>query len=273
MAKSEDQRILVWCNSTENIQQTIFDAAIFAMKLRKELCFFANYKNKKEESTFKERINSYASTVKQDIPQMEVSTLLLEGKLHPMMKDLGEKYNAIMLCCGGKFNRKLLKAFYHSGFPFYFSRKNSSQNNRLHKILIPIDFRNSTKDSVLWGSYLGRFNQSEITLLCAKDNDGELYQKVAGIKQSTEKLYRQFSFKYRFQSGKAGSWKIHNEAVRNSAKYDLLIFTGSLNATLPDQIIGPFERRMINKCKETPVLVINPQLEMYMVCCTDNRNE
>lgn len=272
MAKSEDQRILVWCNSTENIQQTIFDAAIFALTLRKGLCFFANYTSKKEEAIFKERINSFAATTKEDIPQMEVSTLILEGKLHNMMKELGEKYNAIMLCSGGKFGGKLLKAFYRSGFPFFFSRKSSSLNNRLRNILIPIDFRNSTKDSVLWGSYLGRFNQSEITLLCAKDNDGELHQKVAGIKQSAEKLYRQFSFKYRFQNGKVGSWKIHNEAVRDSSKYDLLIFTGSLNTTLPDQIIGPFEKRMVNKCKDTPVLVINPQLEMFMVCCTDNRD-
>ena len=272
MAKSEDQRILVWCNSTENIQQTIFDAAIFALTLRKELCFFANYTSKKEEDIFKERINSFAATTKDDIPQMEVSTLMLEGKLHSMMKELGEKYNAIMLCSGGKFSSKLLKAFYRSGFPFYFSRKGNSLNNRLHNILIPVDFRNSTKDSVLWGSYLGRFNQSEITLLCAKDNDGEFYQKVAGIRQSTEKLYRQFSFKYRFMNGKSGSWKIHSEAVQNASKFDLLIFTGSLNTTLPDQIIGPFEKRMVNKCREASVLVINPQLEMYMVCCTDNRN-
>jgi hypothetical protein len=46
----------------------------------------------------------------------------------------------------------------------------------------------------------------------------------------------------------------------------LVIFTGSLNVTLADRIIGTFEMRMIKKSKNTPVLLINPQKEMYVLC-------
>jgi hypothetical protein len=266
MAKIEDQRILVWCNSDENLQQTIIDAVYFAMKLEKEICLFAHYLTEKEKNVLQTRISTFADVVKKDIPQLSVTILLLKGNLDQMIRDLGEKYNTVMLCFGGNLSNKLLKAFYKSGFPFYFSRGNNQQEIKFKKIIIPVDFRNNTKDATLWGSYLGRFNQSEIVLLKAADKDADLKQKVDSIIAFVKKFYNQFIFNYWITEGKKSSWGIHSEAVDKSIDYDLLIFTGSLNISLADQIIGPFERRMIKKSTNTPVLLINPQKEMYVLC-------
>jgi hypothetical protein len=265
MAKIEDQRILVWCNSDENLQQTIIDAVYFALKLEKEVCLFAHYKTEKEKTKLLSRISTFANVVKKDIPQLNVTTLLLAGNLDHLIRDLGEKYNTIMLCFGGKLTNQLLKAFYKSGFPFYFSKTTGHAERKFKKIIIPIDFRNNTKDATLWGSYLGRFNQSEITLLKANEKDTDQKQKVDSIVAFVKKFYNQFIYNYWLVDGDKNSWGIHNEAVTKSIDYDLLIFTGSLNVSLADQIIGPFEKRMIKK-SVTPVLLINPQKEMFVLC-------
>jgi hypothetical protein len=266
MAKIEDQRILVWCNRDENLQQTIIDAVYFALKLEKEICLFAHFKTEKEKRILQNRISTYADVVKKDIPQLSVTILLLKGKLHRLIRDLGEKYNTVMLCFGGNLNNRLLKAFYKSGFPFYFSRGSDQHENKFRKIIIPVDFRNNTKEATLWGSYLGRFNQSEIVLLKATDKDPDLKQKVDTIIAFVKKFYNQFLFNYWINEGVKNSWGIHLEAVSKSIDYNLLIFTGSLNVTLADQIIGPFEKRVIKKSISTPVLLINPQKEMYVLC-------
>jgi hypothetical protein len=266
MSKIEDQRILIFCNEKINIKQTIVDAAFLALKLEKEVCFFACYNNCKEKEQLMKETTSLASILKKDIPQLPVSTLVLKGKLYKLVKELGEKYNSIMLCSGGKVSNSYLKAFYNSGFPFYFSREGRTADKAFKNIIIPVDFRNGTKDSVLWGSYLGRFNNSEITLFKAKDNDKDLSEKVGEGIESAVKLYNKFSFPFKVAESNSSSWKIHSKAMNLADEFDLLIFTGSFNVTLPDKVLGPFEKRIVNKLKSTPALLINPQAEMYVIC-------
>lgn len=266
MAKIEDQRILVWCNYTLNLKNSILDAVYLAIKLEKEVCLFCNYTFEKDKQVFYNRIGAYAKTIKKDIPDIDVSTLLLKGKLAQLMPELGEKYNAILLVSNRKFNRTLLKAFYRSNFPFFFPMNIKVNSSKFKKIIIPIDFRNNTKDSTLWGSYLGRFNQSEIVLHSANDpQDSEYRNNVNDIVAFVKKFYGQFFYNFWFQQGKSESRKIHIETINLSADFDLCIFTGSLKVSAIDWIIGPFEKRIV-KTTKTPVLVINPQKEMYVLC-------
>jgi hypothetical protein len=263
MAKIEDQRILIWCNNEENIQQTIVDAVYLALKLEKDICLFANYIDDNEKNRLAQKASVYANIIQNDIPSLSVTTLFLKGELFSLMKELGETYNAILFCQGGKMTNQLLKAFYHSGFPFYFSRKNSE--NKFKKIIIPVDFRNSTKDATLWGSYLGRFNNSEIVLLKAKENDSDQKQQVDSIIAFVKRFYNQFFFNFWVHEGEKNSWGIHKEAMTKTSEFDLVIFTGSLNVTLADQLIGPFEKRLVNQ-SEIPVLLINPQMDLFVLC-------
>jgi hypothetical protein len=265
MAKIEDQRILIWCNLEENLQKTIVDGVYLAIKLEKEVCLFANFTHQKEHKTLSIKLSLYADMVKKDVPDCKVSTLLLKGKLPDLMKELGEKYNAILLCSGGKMSNHLLSAFYRSGFPFYFTGAKATDGSHFKKIIIPIDFRNSTKDSTLWGSYLGRFNQSEIVLLKAQEKNQEQKKQVEGIVAFVKKFYSQFFFNFWIIEGKSSSWGIHKEAINQAGDFGLVIFTGSLNVTWLDRLIGPFEKRLVN-LSEKPVLLINPQKEMYVLC-------
>ena len=123
MAKIEDQRIVIDCTCEVQLQQTIIDAVYLALKLEKEICFFGNYLNTSEKEHLQQRTAFYANFVKKDIPSLPVSVLLLEGKLNKLVKELGEKYNTILYCYSGAMDNRLLEAFYRSGFPFYFSKK------------------------------------------------------------------------------------------------------------------------------------------------------
>ncbi len=266
MAKIEDQRILVFCNEDNNLKQAIIDAAFMALKLEKEVCLFGCYVSEKGKERLRKKIDRYSQVLVEEIPELELTTLLLKGKLKNLVKELGEKFNTIMLISGGKMSNSFLSAFYRSGFPYYFARKGKPAEETFRKIIIPVDFRNSTKDSILWGSYLGRFNNSEITLHKANDKDSELSVKVNEALSSSTKLYSKFSFPYRTIEGQTGSWRIHKEALKKAGEYDLFIFSGSLNVTLPDKILGVFEKRIVNRSLETPVLLINPQVEMYVIC-------
>lgn len=265
MAKIEDQRIVVWLGSEVNLQQTIVDAVYFALKLEKEVCLFASYTNEKEKIKLVNKAAIYTEIIRHDIPSLKISTLLLKGELHKQMKELGETYNTILFCHGGEMSNGLLKAFYHSGFPFYFSKGTPKHQQNLRRIIIPIDFRNSTKDATLWGSYLGRFNNSEIVLLKAREKDPEEKQQVDSIVAFVKKFYSQFFFNYWVSEGEKNSWGIHKEAIDKGDEFDLIIFTGSLNVTIVDQLIGPFEKRLVNRSK-MPVLLINPQMDLFVLC-------
>jgi hypothetical protein len=265
MAKIDNQRIMLWCKHDIGLHTTLLDAAQMAIILEKELCFFANYSNQKEKAELEKRVRVYANTVKADIPNLNISVLLLHGKLQNLVEELGEKYNTIMLCCTGKIHYSLLKAFYKSAFPFYFS-KETSNNNEFKKIIIPIDYRNGTKESVLWGSYFGRFNQSDIILHTADhQSDSGLQYRVDEIIAFARKLYGQFNFNFWTDKGSSGSFGIHREAMKHSQTYNLLIFTGSYNVTLLDYLIGTFEQRIVKR-RRSPVLLINPRREMYVLC-------
>ena len=266
MAKIEDQRIIIWCKEENELQGIILDAVYFALKLEKEICLFANYRSEEEKKRYLQLTRAYAQTIKKDIPDLDVSTLVLKGQLNKLVPVLGEKYNVILFCCGGKVNHTILNAFYRAGFPFYFWKASKLKENRFENILIPIDFRNSTKDATLWGSYLGRFNESEIHLQIANDkNNNDLNQKVEKLVNFVEKFYGQFTFQFLLKKGKAGSWKIHKEALKEVHDFDLLIFAGSLNVTFIDRLFGPFEKLIVNRSK-TPVIITNPQKEMYVLC-------
>lgn len=266
MALIEDQRIIVWCNKLGDPKACLIDAVYLALKLEKELCLFANYQTEKQKIHYQSLIKVYEDTIKNDLPQLDVSRLVLKGKMKDLIRELGEKYNVILLCCNYKLSNKVLRLLYRSSFPFYFSKKEDVNTIKFKKILIPVDFRNNTKDATLWGSYLGRFNQSEIILHTANDkNDMELQDKVYNTIAFVKKFYGQFFFNFWFQQSAKGSWKIHEDAAQLSDNFDLMIFTGSLNVSLFNWLIGPFEKRVV-KHANSSVLVINPQQEMYLLC-------
>lgn len=262
----ENQQIGVWMNHCEPIGPCLIDAAYLALKLEKNLCLLATYTSEKEKLHHENKARLYAETMQRDLPSISISMILRKGKLHEHIRWLGDEENFVLLCFNKKITRGILKAFYLSGFPFFISKNKEGHQKLFKKILIPIDFRINTKTATLWGSYLGRFNQSDVLLYTANDkNDEDLKAKVQDNIAFVKKFYGQFFFNFYFEMGKSNSWMIHHDALTLQENHDLYIFTGSLNVSPVDWLIGPFEMRIVNKAS-LPVLMINPQKELYVLC-------
>ncbi len=263
---NKEQKIIVWCNTTHQLKNAILDAIYLASVFKKDLCLFANYKNQKEKKELDERIQHYASFIHEKMPALIFSTLLLEGKLKNLIFSLGSDYNCIVLCCGSRMDNKLLQAFYKAQFPFFFSSETVSDftNGKFKTLCIPVDFRESTKDALIWSSYFARFNGSLIHLLAANEQtDPQQNNKVESNINAALNLFEKINHTPKITHSKKSSWKIHNEAFKQNS--DMIIFSGSYYVTFFDRLIGSFEKRLINKHKQ-PLLLTNPRIENYILC-------
>lgn len=172
-----------------------------AVKLDKELCLFANYTTNNEKKAYEQLINNYATTIRTDLPNLPISTLIIEGKLKELVLVLSDNYEAIMFFCGCKLTKHLLTAFYNSKIPFFFSKYRNNNTPTFNQLLIPIDYRKNTKQALLWGSYMGRFANSTVNLLPANDSDSYNNEKVNENIAFAHKLYSQFTFNYTITKG------------------------------------------------------------------------
>ncbi|HKK82311.1 MAG TPA: hypothetical protein VJ909_08680, partial [Prolixibacteraceae bacterium] len=78
---NKEQKIIVWCNTSNHLKNAILDAIYLASVFKKDLCLFANYKNAKQKQQLEYRIQNYASFINQNLPSLSFGTLLLKGKL------------------------------------------------------------------------------------------------------------------------------------------------------------------------------------------------
>lgn len=256
---------MVWCKQTHNLNTIIMDALRLASIFDLEVCLFGCYHNKKKHKKLQHIIQLYSSLISKNVPSAKLSVLILEGRLQNLVQTLGDEYDTLLFCAGSKMNNEIWNAFYKAQFPFYFSAKGaSSAQKNFEKVSVPVDFRKSTQDALLWSSYFARFHQSKITLHVANDSSNyrEAQQTNANL-ESALKLYQTFGYSPTIKNSTNSSYRIHSEAQK--VLCDLLIFSASSNITLPDKIFGTFEKKIINR-KKRNVLLTNPKKEMYVMC-------
>jgi len=131
------------------------------------------------------------------------------------------------------------------------------------KVLVPVNFLIEEIEKAQFASALGRFCQSEITLLQAKDYGTKAAGNVAKISTILDK----FDLIYHIEIGRKDSFKIDNFALHHAHKnnYDLLIVSASREYGLDDIVFGPKELHLIKKTN-LPVMLINPRDDLYVLC-------
>ena len=266
MSNNENQCILVWCNRPDGLENMIRSAFAIARMLRKEVCLFANYQTKAEKvqcCSQIERMMKFSATINGSVSYRQ---LLVKGSLKEIAPFFTERYESILFCAPGKMDFALLNAFYQSRTPFFFNKGDAAQPNLFKRLIIPVDFRQSAKNSALWGSFFGRMNQSEVILVVPSDHDKDLLDKVKGNLVSIVRLYQSFNFPYRIEKRQCSSWNIHREAMKMAQQSDMYVFSGSYNVSLPDYLFGPFEKRMVNRSDQVAILLLNPQHETCVIC-------
>ncbi len=264
--KQANQKICLWCNRAEELETAALYALYIALFLGKEICFFSNYKTKRQREDYNSGINKLIRLLQAHLRQVPYSVLVRKGRLIDLILSLSEEHESILFCLPGRMNLSLLNAFHHSRIPFLFTKETDPLTSRFQRLHIPVDFRASAKDAALWGSYFGRMNHSEIVLVEPTENERDLREKVSENLDSILLFYQKFKFPFRLNKEKVSSWKIHQYILNGLQPSDLFVAAGSYNLSLPDYIFGPFEMRLVNRSKKVPVLLINPRHEVCVLC-------
>ncbi len=268
LMSNSGQKIVVICDFSERMKEVVVHGVRMANVLRKELCLVAVWKDKIQKVTFQEKLIETSKRLKANLPDMEISWLLLQKSLRENMQKLVDDYEAVLVVLHQTDIRWALKAFRLSSIAFLFVNGEIPRFLSYKNVLVPIDFRKASKETSLWASYFGRFNRSLVQLIYAHETNKDQADKLMRNLNFFRKFLSSLNVRYESIAGKTSSWGICNETITRADQWDgdIMIFSGSGNITLIDLLIGLPEKKIIRKAGNLPILMINPRKDICMLC-------
>lgn len=268
MAGKSDQKIAVICDFTDRMSEVIVHGARLASILNKELCLVSFWKTQKQRAEVHGKMSALTKSLAPNLHGLDVSSLLLEKTLSANIQKLAGVYNAILIVDHQANIAPALKAFRESTIGFLFVNGKSPDFLGYRNVLLPVDFRNASKETAIWASYLGRFNHSTVHINFAHDSNKFESAAVRSNVESMQRLFRNLKVACDTTEGKSGSWGICGETLNNAASWngDVLIFAGSTYISMLDRMIGLPEQKIVRRAGNLPVLIINPTREGCVLC-------
>jgi hypothetical protein len=268
MSNSSGQKIVVICDFSERMKEVIVHGVRMADILRKELCLMAVWKDKTQKIHLQEKLIQASKSLKGNLPDMEISWLLLQKSLYGNMQKLVDDYDAVLVVLHQADIKRAMKAFRESSIAFLFVNGEIPSFLRYKNVLVPVDFRKASKETSLWASYFGRFNKAQVNLIYAHETERERVAKLIRNLQFFQKFLSSLNVRHRSVAGKTTSWGICDETIArtNELQGDVMIVSGSNHVTLLDFLIGLPEKKIILKAGSLPVLMINPRKDICVLC-------
>ena len=268
MSGKSDQKVMVVCDFSDRMKDVIVHGARMADMLKKELCLVAIWKNKEHKNLVVQNMSATTASLKSRLQSLQISSLLIKGTLRDNMVKIAKEYNAILLVVHQADVKKNLSVFRETYIAFLFVNGSEAKDLSYKHVLVPLDYRKASKESALWASYLGRFNQALVSVVYAKEKNagqaGLLHQNLNFMK----KLFSNLKVMHQFVPGKSNSWGIFRETLLRSAdlKGDVMVLVGSTYISFLDRMIGLPEEKIVRNAGAMSVLVINPQKEICVLC-------
>jgi len=270
MADRKEQKIAVLTENADSDKNLILHGIKLATAFQKELCFvFVQEKNKKADSGLaKTVLEGYRKVVNRDIPDLPVSSVFLHGDPVEAIPPLVDEQEAILIIARQALYRKWSSSIRHSPVPFLFVNEKQKNLSDYKKVVLPVDLRKESRDAILWASYFARFSHAGINVLAANDKARDNIKSVQKNIVLMKTLFKKLHVGLKVFKGSTNSLKIHFEALdlAKSSKADLIIILGSSYISFIDLIVGLPENKIIKNAGELPVLLINPQKDMYIMC-------
>ena len=268
VSNSSDQKIVVICDFSERMKEVIVHGVRMAAVLRKELCLTAIWKDKAQKIHLQEKLIQTSKSLKGNLPDMEISWLLLQKSLQDNMQKLVDDYEAVLVVLHQKDINWAIKAFRLSSIAFLFVNGEIPRFLSYKNVLVPVDFRKASKETSLWASYFGRFNRSQVQLIYAHETDKDQADKLMRNLNFFQKFLSSLNVRHHEIAGKSSSWGICNETLTRADEWkgDVLIFSGSTAISLIDLLIGLPEKKIIRKAGNLPILMINPRKDICVLC-------
>ncbi len=252
---SKDQ---IFVAVTDFVPEKAFEYACKTAKAyNKEICLIAIAENSPTDSL--------AKTCSE---KTDIAVNYIEGNCTDLFCETLEKEEAAMVIfeISNKkpFNNVsyLLKISRELRIPYIFVKDNFNEI-KFDRIIVPITFLTEEREKGMFASAFGRFFNSEILLMTAKDYGSKATATCRSIKQLLDK----HNLKYTDVEAKKDSYKVEMEAIQNanSNNADVAIITASREYGLDDIIFGPKELHIIKK-SQIPLMVLNPRGDLYVLC-------
>lgn len=266
MTNLSEQKIIVCCDFTESMNDAIAHGSRIAGIFGKELCLFypAVTCEKKEKQKAQEKLKKVINDLKDQGSGLSVSSLTLNGDLTDSVERLAEDYDGIMIVLTTENIREKLIALRQSLIPFLFIQGNSDKYLWYDHILLQVNDSKVVKNTALWATYFGRFNRAGIEILVAEGKNEEQKQLIKGNLEPILELFSNLDISILQRSG---SSDFYCDVVKNSLKepFNLLIIPGWQISKADDLFVFP-ELELIMAAGELPVLCVNPNRDMYILC-------
>ena len=268
MSTNSDQKVFVICDFSEQMKEVIVHGARMADVLHKELCLLAFWKSKNQKISCREKTNRITENIKTNLPNLQVSSLILQGSLRAQIENLVDQYNAVLVVIHQTDLKNGLSALRESSIPFLFVNGSLPEFLQYKNILVPVDFRKASKETSLWASYFGRFNKSHIQVIYAHETNLDQKNRLTRNVEFFKKFLSSLNVRYSLVEGKSTSWGIWNETLTNAKIWqgDAMIVSGSSSFSLLDLLIGLPEKKIIRQAGYLPVLMINPRKDICVLC-------
>lgn len=268
MTNLSEQKIIVCCDFTKSIDEAVIHGARIAGIFGKELCLFYPVISgeKKEKQDVQMKLGKMIRNLKARGSDLSVSSLTLEGDLADSVEHLAEDYDGIVIVTTTRSIQEKLMALRQSSVPFLFVQGAPAKYLQYNQVMLPVGDSKAAKNAALWATYFGRFNQADIEILMAREKNEEQQKRIKTNSKAISELFSTLNLHIRSKHTEMNN-DLCSEAVITSLKeqINLLIIPGGEIRQTDDLFAFP-EIKIIKAAGELPVLCVNPNRDMYILC-------
>lgn len=277
----KDQFIIAYLPDLENTQTIINNAICFAKMLNKGLILLY----------ISDKAYKCVSTTEAEIVLKELNSKIteicfhsycaIEGKTKEIINKIPHLLSGVLLVTVAKENVKskvkekladysdeMLKNLYTSRIAYFISSNDLKSEEPFNKIVMTIDNMRESKEKVLWGSYFGRFANSELIVYYHNYKDEFHRHQLHYNIKFVMKMFDNFKIKYNLHLSSDSKTFVDYQAIDYAKEInaDLIICQTTKNKGWYEKLFSLKERKVINNSKQIPVLFVNPREDLFILC-------
>jgi len=265
-----EQKIFVWCDFSDGMDDAIMHGIIIASTLGKELCLFhlLDFRIHENSEIAEARLRGTTSKISNYLSAIKVRYLVHNQDLVKSLNELSELYECLALVAHKKSASFLLPVLQYAAFPFLFVSAKVNMEQIYKQIVVPVGYMKKSKDLALWASYLGRHNNAIVNLFLSDEGWSEDQKTVKNNLFSIQRFYGKFRFPVQVIESHTPTWKLQKASLGHalSLKFAMLIIAASFKTTFLDSFLGLTEDKVIAKSEDLSVMCVNSRRDFYTFC-------
>lgn len=195
------------------------------------------------------------------------NTLIREGSIFSTIGEVASEIEAELVVMGTHGIKGLqhltgswaLKVIVSSKVPFIVVQE-PPKENKIGKIVFPVDFKRENKEKIGWAYYVARLFNSKIYIFQSNYHDKGFVIETSKNLVFSEKFFTAKGLQYEIVKAE-GKKSFAVETIEFSEKIDadlmLIMTTKAINFT--DYIVGASEQIIIANTAQIPVMCVNPR--------------